>query len=146
MKKALAAMVAVLALPASASAYAPSASQRSAIENAAKRTHTCGYTGQFRELSDFRVATFGSAHFTVNIASVFWSPPEDDQCQIIFVNQPGYTLKSVATTSHPYLSWAPLTWGSSPFDQPSSLTTTWHSWFPDQKPPNWRTVARSLRP
>ena len=140
----VAATLAVLAGPASALAAQVSRSQRLAIGRSARITRPCGYDGQTSQLSDFRAATFGSAHFTVHFASVMWTPPDDQGCQLIFVNQPGYNLKSVVTTKHPYVSWAPLTWGSSPFDEPSALSRTWNYWFSAEPPPSWAAVARAL--
>jgi hypothetical protein len=138
------ATLAVLAWPASALAAQASRSQRLAIERSAKTTQPCGYDGQTSQLSDFRTATFGSAHFTVHFASVMWTPPDDQGCQLIFANQPGYNLKSVQTARHPYVSWAPLTWGASPFDDPSALSRTWKYWFSNEPPPSWTAVARAL--
>jgi hypothetical protein len=140
----IATTLAVLAAPASALAAQASRGQRLAIERSARTTQPCGYDGQTSQLRDFRTATFGSAHFTVHFASVMWTPPDDQGCLLIFVNRPGYDLKSVVTAKHPYVSWAPLTWGSSPFDDPSALSRTWDSWFSAKLPPSWAAVARAL--
>jgi hypothetical protein len=140
----IAATLAVLVWPASAFAAQASRSQRLAIERSAKTTQPCGYGGQTSQLSDFRTATFGSGHFTVHFASVMWTPPDGQGCQLIFVNQPGYNLKSVQTAKRPYVSWAPLTWGSSPFDDPSALSRAWNYWFSNEPPPSWIAVAGAL--
>jgi hypothetical protein len=142
----LATLLAALALPASASAfqsYPASSGQRLAIEQSAKKTAPCGYGGNSHQMSDFRTVTYRTGDLTVQIASVFWSPPMNDQCQLVFVHDAGYNLRSVQTTRHPFVSWVPITWGSSPFDSSSYLSHAWHSWF-SQSPPNWMAVDRAL--
>jgi hypothetical protein len=143
---AIATVLAALTLPASALAfqgYPASSGQRATIERSAEQAQPCGYSGNFKQLSDFRTVTYHTGSLTVQFASVIWSPPQDDECQLVFVHQAGYNLRSVLTTRHPFVSWVPLTWGSSPFEAPSSLTHTWHSWF-SQAAPTWLAVDRAL--
>jgi hypothetical protein len=138
-----------LIVPAVASAYpgySATAQQRGAIEQSAKKTEPCGYSGQYRQLSDFRVVPLQSGKVNFTFASATWTPKGEDgqACDLVFVSEPGYTLKSLTTTTHPYVSWAPLSWGSSPLDDPTYLTKTFNEWFPTADAPNWSQLARSL--
>lgn len=136
-----------LVVPATASAFTSSSasgSQKRAIRKSALETHPCGYNGQTRELSDFRVIYLQAGKTYFNIAAASWHPPDDDACELVFVAEPGYTLKSVATPKHPFVAWAPLTWGSSPFEDSGALDHTFAEWFPDVDPPSWTAISRAL--
>lgn len=150
-----ASIAAALVLGSSATAIAAPAAgplQRLEIDRSAAKTHPCGYNAGSRggasKLSQFRIVTLDyEGKEVAQVAAVRWNPDPAyaDACELVFVRKPGYTLRSLLTSAHPFVEWAPISWGSEPFFPPQGLNKLWRQWF-NVPPPNWLSVAKDIYP
>jgi len=136
-----------IALPSVASAYPKrraSKGEVAAIVHDAKRTQVCGYTGGGGHLSAFRVVYYAAHHVLFKWAATTWSPPGGQGCVLVFLHASGSSFDSTQTQRHAQVDWLPFTWGSSPFDNPSYLTSQWSLLGFAAGPPNWSALAAEL--
>ncbi len=135
-----------LVVPAGALAYAgrrASRSEASAIVKDAKLTQPCGYNGK-GHLSPLHVVQYTAKGVSFKWAETDWTTPGTNGCLLVFLHAAGYSFSSNQTPRRARVDWLPFTWGSSPFENTSSLNQQWRQLGFRARPPQWMALARAL--
>lgn len=125
------------------------ASQREKEEiiASARATEICGWHGQIGQLSHFRVVAYQTQAISIKWASVGWTPPDGQVCELIFleVSSKPY-FHAGGRGLHPArVQWFPFTWGSAPFAGASTYSDhEWNGLSIGLSPPRWDALTRAL--
>jgi hypothetical protein len=134
------------ALAASYTSRRASHGEAAAMVASAGATGVCGWSGQTRQLSRFRVVAYRLHGVLIKWGATVWNPPGGQECVFVFLHASSarYFYTKPPDLHRAKVTWLPFTWGSSPFDNAAYLDRQWDNLRIGASPPGWVDLSRAL--